>query len=286
MGKWLFNFLTGLGHRVAFTSQDTLSQYPTNKALVADSDVVILAVPISKMEPVLEEIFAGMNNKLLIDVCSVKTGICSRFEKLSQSNSHIACRHLPLHPMFAPSANSVKGQVVIFNNAVNLSAWEVNWWKSLFTNEGALIQDIPCREHDELMGLIQGLNHFNVFVSAKTLADMGADLEFVKTLSSPSYRIFVLFYTRYVLQNPRLYAEIQIFNPYVKEVTRRFMEEAQQLLQIIEKKDFGAFENYVESIQPFFEKNRNDSLLSEKLIEALGQLLSDTQAKSTAPHTS
>ena len=282
MGKWLTEFLTAAGQEVKFTSGDHLSQYDDNASLVADSDAVILAVPISAMEAVLEEVFPLLDGKLLIDVCSVKSGIVNRFESLAGQHPAVSCRYLPLHPMFAPSAATTKGQVVIFNDGTNINQDEINWWRRLFTEQGALIQDISSREHDELMGLIQGLNHFNVFVSAKTLAHMGAKLDFIKTLSSPSYRIFMLFYTRYVLQNPRLYAEIQIFNPYVKEVTRRFMKEAEKLLSIIEGKDFEGFENYVRDIQPFFERNRSDSELSDKLIEALGQLLSDTPLKNAS----
>lgn len=278
MGKWLMGFLQAAGQHVGFTSEDETSQYPDNLALAAGSDVVILAVPISKMEAVLSQIFPALHGKLLIDVCSVKAAVLPAFERLSGANPAIACRYLPMHPMFAPSAAGIRGQVVIFNDSFNISLNELQWWKNLFTQAGAVIQHITSGDHDRLMGVIQGLNHFNLFVSAKTLADTGADIEFIKTLSSPSYRIFLLFYTRYVLQNPRLYAEIQIFNPYVKEVTKRFMSETAKLLAIIEARDFAAFENYVNDIQPFFAANSNDSAISDKLIETLGHLLADTSA--------
>jgi prephenate dehydrogenase len=75
------------------------------------------------------------------------------------------------------------------------------------------------------------------------------------------------------MQNPRLYAEIQIFNPYVREVVLRFMDEAQALLAIIDNGDLQAFEDYIYGIQPFFEKNQEDVIYSDILIDHLGTLM-------------
>jgi len=276
MGKWLCSFFGEMGFQTSFSSHDGASQYNSNVHLASENDVVVLAVPISKMEEVLAEIFPHISGKTLIDVCSVKSGVVEGYRQLGRKYPEVTCKYLSIHPMFAPSAKTIQGQSVLFNEVRGLTAAEVAFWKTTFSEKGANIQDIDYQEHDRLMGLIQGLNHFNVFVSAKTLAHMGIGLDFIKTLSSPSYRIFLLFYTRYVLQNPKLYAEIQIFNPYVKEVTRLFMKEATQLLQVIENKDFEGFENYVKEIQPFFRDNAQDSVMSDKLIQALGQLLAHT----------
>lgn len=276
MGKWLHGFFSGLGYFTSFSSNDGLSQYFSNVHLTSDSDVIILAVPISKMESVLFEIFPYLNGKLLIDVCSVKTGVVNAFNEFSAQYQGVDCSYISIHPMFAPSVSTVQGQAVLFNHFSKTDAATASQWRALFADQGAQVQDIPYDQHDRLMGVIQGLNHFNVFVSAKTLAHMGTDIDFIKTLSSPSYRIFLLFYTRYVLQNPRLYAEIQIFNPYVKEVTRLFMKEAEILLNIIESEDFDGFEGYVKEIQPFFLKNKTDAAISDRLIEALGALLAHT----------
>lgn len=276
MGKWLCGFFGEMGFPTGFSSHDSDSQYSSNVHLTSENDVVVLAVPISNMEEVLIEIYPYLHGKTLIDICSVKSGVVEGFIEIAKKYREVTCKYLSIHPMFAPSAKTIQGQSVLFNEAKGLTAGEVTFWKKTFSDKGANIQDIAYQEHDRLMGLIQGLNHFNVFVSAKTLAHMGIGLDFIKTLSSPSYRIFLLFYTRYVLQNPKLYAEIQIFNPYVKEVTRLFMKEATQLLEVIENKDFEGFENYVKEIQPFFRDNAQDSVMSDKLIQALGQLLTHT----------
>lgn len=278
IGSWLVNFLSENGCQVAYSSDDGLGDFLTNIQLVVSVDIVVLAVPISAMEEVLDEIYPYLQDRVLVDVCSVKTNIVSKFQALHETYPRIVSNYISLHPMFGPSVRSVKGQVVLFNYFHGEKKHLAQMWKDLFSQHDAIVYDIDYQEHDRMMGIIQGLNHFNVFVSAKTLADLGGNLATIKKLSSPSYHIFIIFFARYVMQNPRLYAEIQIYNPYVKEVVQKFMEEAKILLQTIEQKDIAAFENYVMSIRPFFKHGQEDAALSNTLVATLGELLAEKSA--------
>lgn len=199
MGKWLVNYLKAKGFEVGFSSNDSRTQYLTNVQLVTDSDVIFLAVPISHMESTLDQIFPYLEGRTLIDVCSVKSGIVEKFQRLLELYDSVECNYLSIHPMFAPTIESVLGQVILFNYAHVLNAEIIENWKSLFAADGAEVIEVDHIEHDKTMGIIQGLNHFNVFVSAKTLARHGDNLELIKRLSSPTYRIFVIFFTRYVM---------------------------------------------------------------------------------------
>jgi prephenate dehydrogenase len=281
MGKWLVDYLKTKGFEVGFSSNDSRTQYLTNVQLVTDSDIIFLAVPISHMEETLDQIYPYLEGRTLIDVCSVKSGIVEKFNRLRELYDRVECNYLSIHPMFAPSVESVLGQVVLFNYEHVNDPMITEFWKSIFATDGAEVTEVDYIEHDKTMGIIQGLNHFNVFVSAKTLAAHGDNLELIKKLSSPSYRIFVIFFTRYVMQSPRLYAEIQIFNPYVKDIVRLFMEEAKKLLEVIEKQDFEGFENYVLKMQPFFADNIEDTKLSNYMIEQLGNFIADKKTVST-----
>lgn len=275
MGKWLVDYLKAKGFVVGYSSKDSRTQYLSNVQLATDSDIIFLAVPISSMEETLDQIFPYLEGRTLIDVCSVKSGIVDKFLRLRELYDCVECNYLSIHPMFAPSVSSILGQVVLFNYASTSDPSVKAFWMKLFADDGAEVTEVAYTEHDKTMGLIQGLNHFNVFVSARTLAQNGNNLDLIKKLSSPTYRIFVIFFTRYVMQSPRLYAEIQIFNPYVKEVVQLFMKEAQHLMTIIEHKDFDGFEQYVLDMQPFFQSNTEDTQLSNYLIDQLGTYIAD-----------
>lgn len=272
IGKWLVQYFKQEGYIVSYTDDKGQGDYITNIQMVTDADIVILAVPISAMDSVLDEIYPYLEEKLLIDVCSVKSGVVRKYVALKETYPMIALSYISIHPMFGPGVPNIQGQVVLFNYQDGVGHGTITWLKSLFIQNGACIYEIDYQEHDKLMGIIQGLNHFNVFVSAKTLASMGGDITIIEKLSSPSYRIFIIFFARYVMQNPRLYAEIQIYNPYVREVVEQFMKDAQKLLEAISSKDINAFEQYVYDIRPFFAGQYEDTQISNALIGYLGEL--------------
>jgi len=273
IGGWFVKFLKENGIDVSFSSNDDSSQYSNNADLVEKVDVVILAVPIAFMAEVLEEIYPNLDKKLLIDVCSVKQFLIEKFKELQKKNSAVKPHYLSIHPMFSQSIKSLDGQVFTFTFNHNFPDQVESDFRKLLVDQKATIHDIDFIAHDKLMGVIQGLNHFNLFVSAKTLARFAPNLDLVKNLSSPTYRIFIIFLTRYALQNPRLYADIQMYNRYVMKVVEMFKDEVDHLMHLIEHKDRKGFEDYVKEMQPFFETNRDDSKLSDHLIQQLGLYL-------------
>jgi len=273
IGGWLVKFLKENGLRVSFSSNDELSEYTNNAALIEKCDVIILAVPIAFMEEVLVEIYPNLHNKILLDVCSVKQFLIEKYLELKRRFRDIKVSYQSVHPMFSQSITSLDGQVFIFTFSDNISKGFDEDFRKLLRHHKATIHDLDFIAHDKLMGVIQGLNHFNLFVSAKTLARFAPNLDMVKNLSSPTYRIFIIFLTRYALQNPRLYADIQMYNRYVKKVIELFRDEVDHLIQLIEHKDRNGFENYVKEMQPFFENSKDDLALSDHLIHQLGLYL-------------
>jgi len=273
IGSWFVKFLRENDYSATFSSDDDQSEQNSNEALIACSDVVILAVPIDLMENVLQEIYPQLDEKILMDVCSVKQFLVEKYQALRKEHQAIKAHYASIHPMFSQSITSLEGQVFTFTYKDNSNEAFLASFRQLLLDHRAVVHDIDYISHDKLMGVIQGLNHFNLFVSAKTLARFAPNLETVKNLSSPTYRIFIIFLTRYALQNPRLYADIQIYNRYVKKVIEMFRDEVDHLSQLIEQKDRAGFENYVKEMQPFFEGNRDDAQLSDYLIQQLGVYL-------------
>jgi len=270
LGSWVVRFFKELGHTIYFTSTDKESQFRNNRELVANCDIIFLSVPISAMTQVLEDIFPVLDQKIVIEVCSVKKFLIDKYEQLTAVHQNIQCQFYSIHPMFAQTVSELEGQVIIFTYSSHpLSVFE-RWLKDIFLAQKAVLYDIEYKNHDKLMGVVQGLNHFNVFVSAKTLSNFDYSLDEVKRLSSPPYRIFIVFFTRYVLQNPRLYADIQMYNEYILEVLTIFKHEVDMLYNLIANKNKQEFVNYVEEMQHYFAGNKHDQQLSNHLVRELG----------------
>ncbi len=273
MGRWMLEFFKKRGYYTCFTSADGESMFDSNVEMVGAVDTVLLCVPISAMQPVLEEIYPHLHGKMLVEVASVKKFVIEKFEALQQQHPSVNCDFSSVHPMFAPTLVHLQGQVMLFT-------WQSGkgetaaWLRQEFTRGRARLFDLDYLAHDRIMGVVQGLNHFNVFVSGRTLERLSGHTGSIKDFASPSYRIFLIFYARYVLQDPQLYAEIQMYNEFVPEVLEIFKQEVENLLSIIKNKDRQAFVDYVKSARPYFEENTEDLGISSHLIEQLGEYIS------------
>ena len=170
MGGWWVQFLRDNDCSVVFTSKDEHTELEDNSVLVSTCDVIILAVPIAFMEEVLEEIFLDLKGKILIDVCSVKQFLIEKYQTLKKEQTVEGLQFLSVHPMFSQSITSLDGQVFTMTFRDNLSKTFENDFRKLLEAHHAVVHDIDFIAHDKLMGVIQGLNHFNLFVSAKTLS--------------------------------------------------------------------------------------------------------------------
>lgn len=279
LGSWMVQFFKNEGCEVKFTSVDEKSEFSNNQELIEFADIVLFCVPISKMEEVITECFPYLNGKIIFEICSVKKFIIDQFKSLQKENPAIDFSFYSIHPMYSQKQDNLKGQVIIENHVINGDDTLFSAFKYHFERHGAVWYALPYDEHDKMMGVVQGLNHFNVFVSSKTLQRAGFELEGIKAFASPTYRIFIVFFTRYVLQNPRLYAEIQLFNEYVLDTLKIFKEEVDTLYNLIAEKKEEEFIEYVNSTQTFFESNKIDKEISNHLIEQLGISLSEKEER-------
>lgn len=270
LGKWMVQFLRKKGWEVRFSSADQLSETAGNAELAEWAELVILAVPIRAMEQTLAEIYPLLHGKWLADLSSVKTIVVEEFYRLAAVHPQVQpAGYASIHPMFGPSLRTLSGQVVLLNHFYGSEA-QFEPLLDAFRQEGALLYSLEYQQHDRIMGVVQGLNHFNVFVAASVLERMSGELGHIRHLASPPYRIFLIFCSRYVLQQPALYADIQFFNPFVAHTLEVFMEEAARLRHIIGQKDREAFCQYVENARRYFAENQDDVPVSDHLIEQLG----------------
>ena len=269
MGNWVVKYLSKKGCKVKYTSKDSSTQFSSNRALTEYADVVFVCVPITQMIPTIKEIFPHLHNKILLEVCSVKKIIVDQFNVLQEAFPEVKTEFHSIHPMFSQRIKTLEGQVILHNYSFNDKGFfrQIQKW---FKADKAKIYELDYIRHDKIMGVVQGLNHFNVFVSARTLEQAGNSLGKIKDFSSPPYRIFLIFFSRYVLQNPSLYADIQMNNEFVPEVLSIFKQEVDRLFNIIISKDKPAFIKYVEDTKYYFEENKEDTGISNHLIEQLG----------------
>jgi len=229
-------------------------EYGENSEIVKDADIVIVSVPISITERIIEDIGPSVpEDALLSDVTSVKQKPCKAMEKHS---SEVA----GMHPMYAPS-NSPEGQNVVIC-PIKGKKWTV--MEEFWTEHGAEVHIAEPEQHDRAMSIVQGLTHFTELVFAETLNRLEYPEEETEKFATPVYRIVSDLTARMLNQQPELYGSIQTENPENSEVREKFNESAEEMLEMLETSE--GFEERFEELDENFDLEKAQGR-TDKLIE-------------------
>ncbi len=239
-GKWLVNFFESFGYEVLVSDIDTEL---TNREVVEQSEVVVFSVPIGKSVQIIEDMVPySKEGTVWIDVTSLKTGTVNA---MMQSKAEV----IGMHPMFKPTMGA-KGQVVIFCPD-GQSKW-VKLFKEAFISRGAKVKVMLPKEHDKMMGVIQGGTHLAFIAAGYALKSLGIDLKELWEIASPVYKLRMQMIGRILGGNPKLYAEIAVLNPNTKSVSSNLLVAMQRLSHAIISEDIDEFIRIFEEAAEFF----------------------------------
>jgi prephenate dehydrogenase len=181
---------------------------------------VILSVPISAMQDVLEEISPILNKEaLVIDVCSVKEYPVKWMKEILPDNVSI----LATHPMFGPdsAADSICGKkIVLCKERINDELYEKI--KAYLILKGLIVIETTPAEHDKQIAVSLSLSHF----IGRSLSEFGAEgLE----IDTEGYRRLLNILE--VVENDtwQLFIDMHKYNSYSKSVRSKFMAAAEKI---------------------------------------------------------
>lgn len=251
LGRWCADMFKKRGHPVLIADRETEL---TNLELVSQVSIVVVSVPIGVTGAVLEEIRGALRpDQVVVDLTSVKTPFVPTLEA---SKAEV----LSVHPMFAPNLSSKSGQTCIVCDVRSGALSEV--FLQVLHEEGLRVVSMTPEAHDRMMAVVQGLTHFQAIAAAHCMAELrfnpGTSLE----SASPVYRLRLAMIGRILAQNPRLYAEIQIFNPFVREVLAQLQRSHERLMEFVVAQDVDGFAAEFERA-----RDRLGSFTSESLQE-------------------
>jgi prephenate dehydrogenase len=228
------------------------------------SDIIIFCIPIENTVKVIGKVAPGVEGgKLLMDFTSVKVEpVNAMIENASDGVEIIGA-----HPMFGPRVSGLEGQIVILT-PIRADKW-MGFIEDFLKSHKARVYISTPEEHDRVMAIVQGLTHFAYITTASTIKRIDQDVEQSRKFASPIYELMLDFIARIVGQNPRLYAAIQIHNPYVEEVHGTFIKEAEKLKNTIAEKDVKGFVNTMSSSARIFKDVESSMGKSDKAISAL-----------------
>ena len=120
-----------------------------------------------------------------------------------------------LHPLFGPGVPSLEGQNIVLCPARG-SRW-LPWLRGILGDNGAKIVETTPERHDEIMAVVQALNHLNTLVLGLSIRETGISREELERFSTPLFRAR-LEAVENLFSHPQLYAEIIAGNPHISRI--------------------------------------------------------------------
>jgi len=238
MGQLFVPVFDRAGYEVLVSGRHTSL---TSADLARQCDLVVVSVPIRDTVQVIEEIAPLLaRDQLLCDFTSLKV---KPVEAMLKSKANV----VGLHPMFGPTAGSLKSQTIIVCPA-RVEEYLLSWLLAVFRNEGARCTLTTPGDHDRMMAVVQGLTHYVTLCMAESIRRLCLDIETTREFTSPVYQIELSLMGRLLSQDPELYADILQLNPYVPDVLETCRSSAADLATIVGSHDPELF-------KAFFERN-------------------------------
>lgn len=259
MGQMFGKSFELLGKKVLYSDKSTIS---FEKELVQSSDLVIVCVPLGEGAVVINRIAPYLTqNHLLSDFASVKTVIVPEMLKTD-------AQVISSHPMFGRLKSMANQNIILL--PVRPGQFQPELKKLYKSMELNVVIIDEWERHDNLMSYIQGLMHFFHIVFTQTMRSGDIDLSTLLSMCSPVYRANFAFTCRILQRDPHLYTHILMDNPENLSVLKRFVDEAQKSIALIECKDEETFIGDFLKSRSFLEDHGEDfSKQSDYLIEQL-----------------
>jgi prephenate dehydrogenase len=196
---------------------------PTTLETVSQSEVLILAVPISRLQGVLAEVQPRLKSgTLVVDVCSVKKYPIQWMQALLPEDTEI----LGTHPMFGPdsAAESLEGRKIVLC-PVRIAKKRFENIQAYLTSKKLQVLATTASDHDRQIAVSLALTHF----IGRTLAGMGVHTQEIDT---EGHKRLLRILEVVEHDSWQLFEDMHRYNPYAQDVRRAFM----QVMQDIERR--------------------------------------------------
>lgn len=247
MGRWLAEFLRTSGYHVE-VADPALPNAPEAADLAGRVDALFIAVPIGATIDVIAKVGPHVRaGAALLDVTSLKEReVAAMLAATAQTGAEV----VGTHPLFGPSATDVVGKNIITCAGRGASALE--WIESVYRDAGAVVTRASAAQHDEMMAIVQGLEHFSTVATGLALRDLGVPVELFGPYATPSFDFKVGAIRRVFCDSPRLYGEIMGTNPRNAAVVERYLEVASEMAHAVRAGDSDALTALIEGGAPYY----------------------------------
>ena len=271
MGVWFAKFFLEEGYSVvvADRSKEKLSKLKSEIAVetadfveaVQNADRVLICVSISAFEAVIKTISPSIReDQVVMDICSIKDFPVKVMHRHIKNGIVLGT-----HPVFGPGSKSVKHKAFILTPTNAEEREFAQSFKKWLETKKARVFVMPPKKHDELMSVVLGFPHFLGLVACETLLEQ-ADYPETKNVAGTTYRLLLTLAEVTALENPELFASLQLSLPELEKIESSFIEKAHEWLNLIKQKDSAAITSKMEQLKEKLMKTSRDYARSYEIM--------------------
>ena len=247
MGAWFADLLEQTGSDVLRAGRRTEL---TPAEMVRQCDVSVISVPVEDTVRVIQEIGPLVPGEgLLMDLTSIKV------EPMKAMLRYSSAEVVGMHPLFGPdsAARNSNLRVVV---CPGRGKQGLGWLRNILRQAGLGVTTLSAEEHDRIMGLVQGVNHFSTLVLALCIQRSGISLEDLLNCSTQTFGRRLDRIISIMGQPSGLFGSLLMETSSAKGFIARYMNAAEELTKVISGKDRETFERVFETLKQFFVQDR------------------------------
>jgi cyclohexadieny/prephenate dehydrogenase len=211
------------------------------KKMVENSDLIIIAAPLSSYEEIILKIKNTLknNNAILTDVGSVKENILSLVEKNIPEN----VSWIPSHPIAGTEESGpesgfselFKDRWCILTPSKKANEKDINFLKTFWEKIGSKVDIMEAKQHDYILSVTSHIPHLIAYNIVNTSLNIQEEKKFdIVKYSAGGLRDF----TRIAASNPIMWRDIFIENKdNTSQMIEEFIKNLKDLKKAIENKD-------------------------------------------------
>ena len=161
---------------------------------IAQSDVIILAIPVDSMVKLLPEILNKIDRQIVIDLGSTKEQLIAAIKDHPNRK-----RHVTSHPMWGteysgPQAavrGAFENKAVIICNAEESDTDALEWTKAMYKKIGMHMLEMEAKAHDLHAAYVSHISHITSFALANTVLEKEKEDDKIFELASGGFETTV-----------------------------------------------------------------------------------------------
>jgi prephenate dehydrogenase len=247
MAETIFGVEANTKHSIIALENNLVDKVVSIDEAIANTDLIILAIPVDEIEKLLPYILDKVNKQVVIEVGSIKAGIIDVIKNHPNRKRFIAT-----HPMWgteysgpeAATSGAFRGKAVVICDKEKADADAIELVENLYQKLGMQPLYMNADEHDIHVAYVSHISHITSFALANTVLEKEKEEDAIFSLASGGFESTV----RLAKSNASMWVPIFMQNrENVLDVLNEHISQLRKFKACLEKENYDYLQELIEN---------------------------------------